>query len=244
MDDRPSLFDDRPALSDNLTEDVVAYRPISPLAVIGAVLGLASPLALVSGFLAPIPLGGALISLIAIQSVRRDPDTKSGLGVAVFGLLLSMLVLGAVAVRGPLTQRLYQSEANRVVDRFFTLLEEGDVLMAHELTRPFPERRPNKQLARLFYDADPDAKRRLIEFEEQREITRVLKADTRPELVEQTQTARMRPGVVGAARTYRLPAQGDQPELGLKLRLERRTANRLGVAAWRITGVEFVSLAG
>lgn len=235
MDDRPSLFDDQPALSENLTDDVVGYRPISPLAVFGAVMGLASPLALVSGFLAPLPIVGTLASLAAAMGIRRDPDTKSGLGVAVFGLCLSLVMLGAVCFRGPLVQRLHLSAAQPVVERFLAAVEEGDIVAAHQLTLPFAERRPSKAAAGLYYEANAEAQVALALFEKKPEIERLV--ESRPELIGHSKAAKTGPGTVSMTWRYQLPAVKDEPELGLTLLAERRDI--AGKAAWRVSRIEF-----
>ncbi len=234
MDDRPSLFDDQPALSDHLTDDVVSYRSVSPLAVLGAVLGITSPLALVSAFLAPLAMVGAVVSLVAISSIRRDPESKSGQWVATFGLFLSLLVLGATLLRGPLVQRLHSAAAEPLVERYLDLLSEGDFAAAHQLTLPYSKRRPGEEAMRVHYGVNAEAQADLEAFQSQDIIQRISAQD--PQLVGQSNAERTGPGVVSITWLYRLPATEGRPELGLKVRTERK---RLGErSSWRIAQTE------
>lgn len=243
MEERPSLFSDQPALSDTMADDAVAYRPVSSLAVLGAALALAAPLALVSRYFTVLPLIAAVVSFAGFRSVQRDPSARTGGGAALFGLVLSLAILGATTVRAPLLQRMHEKDSAEVAEAFLDALVEGDLMTAQELTLPYEDRRPSAEHAAIYYEADVEAQQRLTDFGLQEAISRMVKKGApTPELVDCSPFVRAR-GSFAVAWLYRVPAWGEYPETGLSLRLSRPATNRFGPAGWRVTKVEFVKLA-
>jgi hypothetical protein len=75
------------------------YVAINPVAIVALILGAASVLTLVLRTATPLlilPLGGIVCAVIAIIQVRRSNGTQAGTGFALIGLLLSILLGGAV----------------------------------------------------------------------------------------------------------------------------------------------------
>ncbi|QDT70243.1 hypothetical protein MalM25_31890 [Planctomycetes bacterium MalM25] len=243
MEERPSLFSDQPALSDTMADDAVAYRPVSTLAVLGAALALASPLALASRHFAVLPLIAAVICIAAARGVQKDPTARTGGSLAWFGLVLSLAMLGATAVRGPLLQRMHKADSAPVAEAFLKAMTEGDLVTAYELTLPYEDRRPSAEHAALYYEANEKGQQSLADFGARDEIARLVKKDApAPELVVCTPATRTR-GRHSLAWIYRVPASDEKPETGLKLLLDRPATNRLGPAGWRVAKIEFVKLA-
>ncbi len=85
--DKFDEFDD-----EDETED---YRSLSGLAVAALIVGVVSPLALVAPILLLIPLLGTVLGLLAVRKVRRESDYFTGLGLAIFGLAVSVLMVTA-----------------------------------------------------------------------------------------------------------------------------------------------------
>ena len=224
-----------------MADDAVEYRPVSSLAVLGAALALASPLALVSRYFTVLPLVAAVISFAGARSVQSDPSARTGGGVARFGLVLSLAVLAAAWVRTPMLQSLHVTDSTPVVEAFLQAMAEGDLVTAYELTIPYKDRRPTAEHAALYYQADADARQRLADFGAREEIARLARKDApTPELVDRSPVVRTR-GQQSLTWLYRAPSSGDEPE-GLRLKLDRPATNRLGPAGWRITKVEFAPL--
>lgn len=75
---------------------VVQPSRINPLAITGMILGLCSILCCCYGF--PVSLAGILCSSLALAQISRAPHTEHGTGMAIAGLVLSVLSLlfGAV----------------------------------------------------------------------------------------------------------------------------------------------------
>ena len=74
------------------------YVAISPIAIVALMLGFASMSIVLSLFLF-IPMLGIFFGLLAIHRVRNSGGTQSGIGFAIGGIILSMLVGGGVTAK-------------------------------------------------------------------------------------------------------------------------------------------------
>jgi hypothetical protein len=99
---RGELFDDDPRAAGYDEDDEFDdedepedYRSLSGLAVTALIVGVVSPLALVAPILLLIPLLGTVLGLLAIRKVRRESEYFTGLGLAIFGLAISVLMVTA-----------------------------------------------------------------------------------------------------------------------------------------------------
>lgn len=99
---RGELFDDDPRAAGYDEDDEFDdedepedYRSLSGLAVAALIVGVVSPLALVAPILLLIPLLGTVLGLLAIRKVRRESEYFTGLGLAIFGLAISVLMVTA-----------------------------------------------------------------------------------------------------------------------------------------------------
>lgn len=235
MEDRPGLFDDSPKLSDTQSDELVAYRPVSTAAVIGALLALVSCLSLVTPWLTGLPWVAALISCLGVRSVLASPETKTGLGLARVGLAIALFAGGATYARGWYRQTLYTQQAEPVATRFLELLAEGDAIGAMELTLRLDERRSSEALAKLHYASDEEAAKRLGEFREELGIAELLGAGEPPPVLANSKTERLRGGTLFSSWVYEVPAEGGEAPLVLSLRVERpRDPRDGGPTAWRV----------
>lgn len=243
MDDRTALSDNAAGLSDTLADEEVAYRPVNVLAVLGLILAVVSVLALASRWFLLLPIVAAIACLAAASKVRRDPDANSGFGLAAVGLVISLLVLGAVVVQRPVAQMLHAQSSGAVAKTFVDRLTEGDFVGAHELTLPFDERRPTPELAEIFYDADVTAQERLKEFSSS-EVAQLLSAGeaSKPSVLEHTDAALARGRRYATTWVFRVSGNGAEPDTGLAVRLERPVENRFGGTAWHVANFEFARL--
>lgn len=71
------------------------YVAINPTAIAALLLGFGSIVVLLSNILFVIPVVGVICAIIGIVQVRRSNQTQTGLGLAVFGLLLCVGVSAA-----------------------------------------------------------------------------------------------------------------------------------------------------
>ena len=93
----PQIMSTDLALPLSPADDYEQYRALSTAAVASLIIGLLSPLAILSWSLAVVPITGVLVSLLAIAKVRRNRSELSGETLARVGLALSL----AFGVIGP-----------------------------------------------------------------------------------------------------------------------------------------------
>ncbi|MDB5174235.1 MAG: hypothetical protein JWN51_3008, partial [Phycisphaerales bacterium] len=100
------------------------YVAINPVAIVALILGATSVLTLVLRTATPLlilPLGGIVCAILAIIQVRRSNGTQAGTGFALIGLLLSVLLGGAVVGVQALAYfatRVDNAKCAALVDRF------------------------------------------------------------------------------------------------------------------------------
>jgi hypothetical protein len=238
MDDRPQSMTRGVGLSDTFDDEAVAYRPVSSIAVLGAVLAAASLLALATPWLFFLPVVAAVLCWVAALRVRRDPETQSGMGIAATGLAISLLVLGATVVQRPIASWLHQASAGAVADRFVELIATEDLVGAVELMVPFAERRPTPELAKVLYEGNEEAKKRLEEFSAKEAVQRVAGGET-PRLSGPNVVGAMSGRRVVAYLRYDVPARAGKEPATVQVELERSPSGRPGAVAWRVTGFDF-----
>lgn len=235
MEDRIDVSAAPRGLSDLSDEATTAYRPVSALAVVGLALAGVSLLALVTPWLAPVAVFAAALCWWAAHDVGRDPTAKGGGSLAVAGLVLSALTLGAVVAKRPFADRLHLTAAAAVGDRFVELLAEGNHVGAFELSLPLADRQPTSELAESLYASDDGAGEKLAAFRARPEIVRI--AQLGPPGPRRGASAAVGAGSAGrvfASVPYALPGE----PLELRLRMERSGSARWGGVAWRVTDFE------
>jgi hypothetical protein len=75
------------------------YVAINNAAVIAALLGVASALALFSPLLLIVPLAGIIVAIVSWRQIANSNGTETGKLLALLGLLLSLLIGGGVLAR-------------------------------------------------------------------------------------------------------------------------------------------------
>lgn len=70
-----------------------SYRPVPPTAPVALVMGLVSLLGLLTEFILPLTVVGAVIGFLAVRRIRRYPSEYSGLWIAQTGLVLCAVLL-------------------------------------------------------------------------------------------------------------------------------------------------------
>jgi hypothetical protein len=116
--------------------DVAQYHAVSVLGVIGLVLGLLSPLAVLNPLLWLVPLAGIAAAALSLYRISRAGGALIGRKVAVWGLVLS-LACGATAMTDWVCYRaMVRSEARQFAGLWFASLRDGKPEVAFELTRP------------------------------------------------------------------------------------------------------------
>jgi hypothetical protein len=109
------------------------YRAVSSTAIVGLLLGLASPLAFASPLIWPLPLVGFLVSALALRRIARPEHPLLGRKAALAGLAISGLLLAAAPGEWLTYRWLLAREARQFADRWFQMLADGQPQRAYQL---------------------------------------------------------------------------------------------------------------
>jgi hypothetical protein len=123
-----------PRLTHPEDAEIARYRAVSSAAVVGLILGLLSPLALVDPLLWLVPAIAIAVSALALRRIARRRPALIGRRAALAGLLLSML-LGVAALSDWFGYRWFvRCEAVRFADLWFVQLADDQPQRAYQLT--------------------------------------------------------------------------------------------------------------
>jgi hypothetical protein len=123
-----------PAQPTKLHEEqpLAQYRSVAPLAVVAAVLGVASALILTTPLLAPLPVAGIVVGIAALRSIGASRGQLAGRSVAIAGLCLATFFLGFGLSRHLGRQAELEKVARGMADVFLNLLQDGKPREAHQ----------------------------------------------------------------------------------------------------------------
>jgi hypothetical protein len=113
------------------------YVAVNPLAVVAALLGLASGLAFFENLLLILPVLGVVFSIVAIRQINDSNGTQTGRGLAWGGLALSLLFGGGVVakeVTGAMSVRDDERQINAVIVAMGEAVKSGRYADAYKLT--------------------------------------------------------------------------------------------------------------
>lgn len=135
------------------SDESVAYRAISPPAVISLFLGVASALALVHPGLWIVPAIAAATAVWALWTLAARKTEFIGRKAAILGLGLAIIFAGWAPARLISRQMRLYSEARSWSEEWLQLIHEGRLYEAYELHLPVAERQPGSvSLADLYGD--------------------------------------------------------------------------------------------
>jgi hypothetical protein len=124
----PAQFTEGEALE--LTE----YRPVNRFAVLSAIFGGLSVLAVLHPLLMALPLFGAATGFFAAYQLAKPTSLQSGNSAAKWGIFLSLLFGICATSANYSRQRLLDNQARTYAMQWFELLREGKLQEAHQLT--------------------------------------------------------------------------------------------------------------
>lgn len=224
----------------------ISYRPVSGAAICALVLGLLSPLAIFWKLLWLLPLLGVLVSTIALRGIDRSDGALAGRGLAITGLLMS-LVIGSMVLAGEVTRKqLVVAQGTPWGMKWCELLLEGRTEEALELKQGPNVRRPFTSLEKYYAEND-SAKARLAEFREEPLIKLLTTAPEGSRVVpgKVVGVDRRPSGEYGVLRNYELhpPASGPEGMQPISFLLEVDKAPARGVvkSGWYVRGYELDS---
>jgi hypothetical protein len=146
---------DQPRITDRHDAEMAQYRSLCATAVLGLILGLLSPLAIVSRPLLVVPLLGAAVSGLALWRIARNVTELAGRKAALVGLILSCFFAASVGSQRFYYNRLICSEAEQFASIWFGLLAEDRPYDACQLFLKRDERRQSQKSLGDFYRNRP-----------------------------------------------------------------------------------------
>jgi len=216
------------------------YRPISGLAFVALLAGLASAAALAHPILWCLPLLGLVVSLVALRRLAAAERPMVGRRAAVGGLALSLVFGVAAPTRFFSRQFWLQARAEHVAEQWFDDLRTGQIGQAYELLRhvgssSHPPPKPHDDAAAA---AAEEAKTELQLFAERQPIARLLTLGNQAQ--PQCLDAEVLPDALGLETVLllyhvRFPGEDALHPLGVQFNVQRRLEP--GGERWLITSV-------
>jgi hypothetical protein len=123
-----------PAFHADDLDQTTEYRSLSVLAIVGLILGLASPFCLAAPLLMVIPLVGAAVSIIALRQIAASDGALAGQWTASIGLVLCVACAIGAMTHKSLVRSLRSHQAEVFGEKWIGLLLSGKVDEAFRLT--------------------------------------------------------------------------------------------------------------
>lgn len=114
--------------------DESSYRSLSGLAVVGLLLGLASPLIFIAPLLAAVPLVAIGVCAVALNRVGQNSEYLAGRGLALFGLVIAVGSFCAYHASGRLEKWLLSAQAQPHAKEWIELIRSSELEDAYQLT--------------------------------------------------------------------------------------------------------------
>jgi hypothetical protein len=234
------------------------YRTISRAAVVSLALTLLALLAFASPVLWIVPVLSGFAAVVALRGIRANESLAGG-GVAVVAIFLSTFILFAAPARHLSRRNTLANHAQRHVQSWCSLVREGKLPEAFELTLEYSKRNPlGIDLESLYGPQkielnipDPamrkDAMSRirtkqqeLDKFFGETAAATVVASDAPPKFV-RLLAANQRHGADAVYLHYTLPSpEHGKPDDVLVFELERRALSAIGESHWRVVNLHMM----
>lgn len=129
---------DRSAIHSDDASQLTGYQSPSALAILGLLLGLASPLCVFGKLLIAIPLVGAGVSLLALRRIAASEGELVGRPIAKIGLILSIVCGAAFVTNAAVTRQLRAPQAAEIGRQWIAFILAGNTQGAFQLTSGDP----------------------------------------------------------------------------------------------------------
>jgi hypothetical protein len=123
-------------LTESQDLELAGYRALPGQAVLGLILGLLSPVALIDPMLWGVPLLGIFVSVWALRRIKKNPSTLAGRKRALLGLTIALLSVAAAPTDWFVYRQIVQDQAKQVADAWFRCLLENRPRTAGKLVGP------------------------------------------------------------------------------------------------------------
>jgi len=143
--------------------DVADYHPLSGAAVVGLILGILAPTAMLHPLMWLLPAAGVAVNLLALRQIAHNAPHMLGRKAAWAGLLLS-LCFGTAGVSEWLVQRaLIRREAREAALTWFSHLADDQPHLAYWMTTFPPYQPADANAASEFYRDNPEQLEAFVE---------------------------------------------------------------------------------
>jgi hypothetical protein len=146
---------------DPTDEEVVAYRSMSVLAVLGLLAGLAAPAAMFSKIFWIVPPAALVLSALALRQIAAQAPNLVGRAAALMGLFMGVAFLVAAPVQEAVYFSIIRREARAFANDWIEAVRQGEVYKAHHLMIE-PKRRVSTDGPLAEFYAKSDAYRSLL----------------------------------------------------------------------------------
>jgi hypothetical protein len=220
-------------------DELPEYRSVSGAAIVGLVLSLLSPLALIRPILVGIPIAAGIVCVVALLRIRAAGGNRIGTTPAMIGLGLACLFAAAAPAQIIAYNRALHARARPIAQAWLELLQRREPHMAHQLTKPDLTRQALTDSLWSYYARDEAAGRELQEFVENPAVKLLLTLgdDAQIRFYEPYAVIRMTSSshlvTQHFAVTYEDPAAG-RTSFFVAVELERRDPGTGSGEQWRI----------
>lgn len=213
-----------------------SYRSLNPLAVVGLLLGLASPLLYFAPLLTVLPVLAIGVCAVALGQIAKTPEYLTGRGMALVGMTLAVAVLCSYHVSGLLEKRLLSAQAEPYALEWIELVRNSQVEQAYQLTL---DARSRAAIEAAEKRGEPSTVISSEEFASQSAVKALTQVGSAGKVRHRYDGALMRQkrGNLQLSQMYDVQSSdGQTVEVAL---LMQRTAGREGApAVWRVINVD------
>lgn len=163
-----------PIFTDHTDLRIVDRAPLSVFAIVGLVAGLLSPLAMINQFLWLVPGFALLINALTLMHIERASGTRRGAGIAIAGLVLSLVFLVAAPTRLFVRHWHIGKRADQVGKTWINYLIQNEPYKAYALTQSMQERPMLDTGLQEYYESDPKMHRGFERFAKRIDVVRSL----------------------------------------------------------------------
>jgi len=162
------------SFSASTDSDLIEHAPLSRLAVVGLLFGLASPLAVISRLFWIVPAMGVVLGGIALRRIGTADPPRAGRAAARIGVVLCLLFGTAGPTADGVHRALLRREAQQWCFHWFDLLAHNQPQQAVQLTFTYRSRQPLDDSLWQYYRLFPAARGKLRQFVDDPLVRRLL----------------------------------------------------------------------
>mgnify|MGYP006969344965 CR=1 FL=1 len=221
----------------------ISYRSVSLACVIGFLLGLLSPVALIDPLLWIVPIAGLILSAWGVRKVAAEPSRLTGRNIAVVGIAVSTVILGWAPTRLFVTRHFVYADARKMADQWCALLKAGKREEVYELHQEQQFRRAPSVSLTQYYETNADPRKQLEAYFEREPLKTLVAqaADGQFRFVGNEEQSRVREnGTQVDFVVLRYDFVHQDEVTPLLLTLKRRFVPATGETRWNVEAVAFL----